>query len=137
MLTTVEKVLFLKGIEIFSAVKTEALAYIASIAEELKLEDGEEIFREKTPADALYIVLEGKARLVRGETEIAVVEQGEPIGIWSLFDDEPRLASAVAQGPMVVLRIDRDDFYDVLGDHVEIAQAMFKSLVQRLRELVG
>ncbi len=137
MLTTIEKVLFLQEIEFFSDVKSDALAYIASIALEREYEDAETVFEENTPADALYIVLEGRVRLVRGNEEIGVAEQGEAIGMWSLFDDEPRIASGIAQGPVITLIIDRDDFYDVLGDHMEITQAMFRSLVQRLRELIG
>lgn len=137
MLTTIEKVLFLQEIEIFSAVKGESLAYIATIAHEREYEKGQMVFKENTPADALYIVLEGSVRLLRGEEEIGVAEKGEAIGMWSLFDDEPRLASGVAAGSVVALIIDRDDFYDVLGDHVEITQAMFKSLVQKLREMIG
>ena len=34
-----------------------------------------------------------------------------------------------------LLFVSRDDFYDVLADHVDIVAGLFKHLVQRLRRL--
>ncbi len=36
-----------------------------------------------------------------------------------------------------LLRIVRDDFYDLLSDNVEITAAIFSTLVKRFRKLVG
>jgi len=56
-------------------------------------------------------------------------------GVWALFDDQPRLTNAEAAEASLLLFVHRDEFYDVMAYHVEIAQAIFKQLVHRLRRL--
>jgi len=55
--------------------------------------------------------------------------------VGAFFDDAPRLTAAVVIEPSRLLFVSRDDFYDVLTDHVEIVQNILKQLVQRLRRL--
>src|SRR5262249_17517668 len=75
MLSTVEKVLFLKAIELFSQITGEDLAPVALIAAEETRESGEVIFAEGEAGDALYLVLDGRVRIDREEEVIA--ELGE------------------------------------------------------------
>jgi CRP-like cAMP-binding protein len=63
------------------------------------------------------------------------VGPGEAIGAWALFDDQPRALTAVTVEPSHLLRIDREQFFDVLSDHAGIAQGIFKALVRRIRSL--
>ena len=35
-----------------------------------------------------------------------------------------------------LLRIDREDFFDILADHIQVTQGVLKALVTRLRGLV-
>jgi CRP-like cAMP-binding protein len=35
-----------------------------------------------------------------------------------------------------LLRIDREDFFDLLADHIQITQGVFKTVVKRLRTLM-
>jgi len=75
MITTVEKVLFLKSVDLFSQIPGEDLAQIALITNEETRENGEEIVAEGEVGDALYIVLEGKVRLVVQVNPDLAVEQ--------------------------------------------------------------
>lgn len=136
MLTIIEKVIFLQVVDVFSEVSTEQLAFLASVAEEQSYVAGDVFYKEKDPSDALFLVLEGKVRLHRGEQEITVIGPKEAFGTWALFDEEIRVATATALENTSVLRIDREDFYDLLSDHIEIMQAVFAALVKRLRGLL-
>ena len=62
---------------------------------------------------------------------------GGSFGVWALFDDEPRMTGAAATESSRLLFVPRDEFYDVLSDHVDIAQGIFKQLVQRVRRLAA
>ena len=137
MFTTVEKVIFLQNVEVFSAVSTEQLAYIAAIAEEVSYLTNETIFRLGQPSDALYLVLEGNIRLHREEEEITSAGASEAFGTWALFDEEPRVATATATLDSRLLRIDREEFLDLLSDHTEITQAVLKNIAGRMRGLIG
>lgn len=137
MLTVIEKVILLQGIDIFSEVPTEQLASLAAIAEEISFSADDVIFSENDFPDALYVVLDGRVRLHRNDSEVATAKDREAFGTWALLDDEPRVAGATAESETRLLRIDREDFIDLLADHVQIAQGVLKMVVKRLRSLVG
>ena len=59
MISTVEKVLFLKSIDLFSQIPGEDLAQVALISQEENREQGDEIFAEGEAGDALYLVVSG------------------------------------------------------------------------------
>ena len=137
MLTTVEKVIALQEVDIFSEVSTQELAYLAAIVEQESCAEGEEIYHTGDAADAMYLVVDGRVRLHRDGLEIAVIGAGEAFGTWSLFDDEPRVSAATAVEEAAVLKLHKDAFIDLLADNVEITQGVLKALVRRVRGLIG
>lgn len=136
MLSIIEKVIFLQDVNIFSETTTENLGYIASITEEKFFEANEIIFEENQFADSMYIIVSGKVLLTRVEKEITKVGKNEAIGVWALLDDELTIATATAIEKTHALQIDREDFFELLSDHIEITQSIFKSLVIRVRRLL-
>ena len=136
MLTTIEKVLFLQDVDIFEFTSTEDLAHIAAITEEIEFQAGEVIFKEDEIPDSMYIVIEGNVSLTRGSQEVMVAKDKDFFGTWALFDDEPRVATAKTLEKSLLLRIDKEDFVDLLADYVAITQSILKSLVKRLRRLM-
>lgn len=136
MLTTIEKVIVLQNIDVFAEVPSEQLALLATIAEEEDYSQDDIIYREDEPSDALYLVLDGKVRLHRGEQEIAQATNKDAFGTWALFDEEPRVVTATVVEDAQLLRVDREDFMDLLADNVQIAQGVMKTVAKRLRRLV-
>lgn len=135
MYTTIEKVIFLQNVDVFSQVPTNQLAALAAIAEEITVLKNDVVYREHDAPDALYLVLEGEIKLHREDQEIAVAGPNEAFGAWALFDDEPRVVQATALADVRLLRIDKDDFFDLLADNIEVTQSILKSIVKRLRAL--
>ncbi len=121
----------------FSEVSTEQLAYVAAIAEEVSYLTNETIYKLGQPSDALYMVLEGNIRLHRDKEEITTAGPKEAFGTWALFDEEPRVTTATAVEDSRLLRIDREEFLDLLSDHTEITQAVLKNIATRMRGLIG
>jgi len=136
MLTTVEKVIFLQDVDIFEFTSTEDLAHIAAITDEVQFQPNETIFEEGEISDAMYMVIEGKVRLTRGDQEVMVAQKKDVFGTWALFDDEPRVAAATTLENSRLLQIDKEDFIDLLADHVGITQSVLKTMVKRLRNLM-
>ena len=137
MLTTIEKVIALQDVDVFSQVSTEELGYLAAIAVEETHPAGSVIYQERDPADSMYQVIDGRVRLHRGDLEINIAGAGEPFGTWALFDDEVRVSAATVLEQACVLRVGKDDFIDLLADNVEITQGVLKALVGRVRGLIG
>jgi len=137
MLTTVEKVILLQNVDLFAEVDSEHLALLAVIAEEVSYLAGDLIYREDDAADAMYLVLSGSVVLTQAGREIATVEKVEAIGTWALFDAEVRVVTATARENCRLLRIDREDFADLLADQVQVAQGILRAVTRRLRTLAS
>ena len=136
MLTTIEKVILLQNVDVFSLVPTEQLAYLATIARETAFSAGGTIYRENDPADSLFLVIEGSVRIHKDLEEITTARANQAFGTWALFDEEVRLLTATAVENSRLLKIDREDFVEILADHVQISQGILKTLAGRLRNIV-
>ena len=137
MLTVIEKVMALQNVDVFSEVSTEQLSYLAIVTEEVPCEKGEVLYREADPPRAMYLVLEGRVRLHRGDLDVTIAGANDVFGTWALFDDEPMVVTATVTEPSRLLRIDKDDFIDLLADYVQITQGVLKAMANRLRGLGG
>jgi len=136
MLSTIERVLTLQKNEIFAEVTTEGLAHLAAIAEEVEFQEGDSLFREGDMPDACYLILTGNVELTRsGRVELSV-GAGDDIGVWALFDGEPRAFAARATENTHTLKINQEEFYDLLADHTDIIQTFFRTLVRRIRRVL-
>ena len=137
MITTIEKVIFLQEVDVFESLKTEDLAQLASIAEVLEFPAESEIFSEGGTGDSMYLVMEGQVRLHQQGKVVMVAKEKDAFGTWSLFDDELRVVTATTLEQSRLLRVDKEDFTDLLADNVRITQGVMKALVQRVRRLMG
>ena len=87
--------------------------------------------------DALYVIVEGSVELSRNGEAIATAKRNDVLGAWALFDESDPLPVTVRTTEDTrLLRIARDDFYDLLSDNSEITSAIFSTLVKRFRKLV-
>jgi CRP/FNR family cyclic AMP-dependent transcriptional regulator len=134
MISTVEKVLFLKSVDLFKQIPGEDLAQIARIADEVEFAKSQLVFKEGDIGEALYLILEGKVRIHRGEKTLTELGQKECFGEMSILDSEPRSASVTVVDDLVALKIQREDFAEIMAGKGEIATGIIKVLTHRLRE---
>ena len=135
-LNIVEKVIALEAVELLKSLSPEQLSRIASIAREVKFPPGQLIFSPGKGVDSLYVVLDGSVEISKNGVSLAVAKENEVLGAWALFDEDPMPVTAKSADHTRLLRISRDDFYDLLSDNIEIAAAIFSTLVKRFRKLV-
>ena len=136
-LNIVEKVIALEGVDLLNGLQPDQLARIASIATEVRLPPGKVLLDPTKPLDALFVVLDGTVALTKDGMTIHTAGQNDVLGAWALFDSEPMPVTATTVEDTRLLRIGRDDFYELLSDNVEITTAVFGTLVKRFRKLVG
>ena len=135
-MTLIEKVLFLQEVELLSNLSPEQLWRIALITQVTEMPRGKVLFREKHRSDSMYVIVEGKVALAMNGEQIHEAGDKEVVGSWALIDDEPMVATATVVEDARLLRIEREDFYDLLADHSEIMQHIFHMLVRRIRKLI-
>ncbi len=122
------------------------LRLLATTLQAERFAPGAALFAEGDVGRALYIVVEGEARIVRragtgAEEELARLARGEVFGELALVDDEPRNAGARAgsQG-CTVLVLSRQDLDDVLALPASAASQFLRHicslLCARLRHVI-
>jgi signal-transduction protein with cAMP-binding, CBS, and nucleotidyltransferase domain len=135
-LNLVEKVIALEGVPLFEGLDPENVASIAAIAVEAEYPPGGVIIEETKPVNALHVVLDGSVELTHKGRVIQQMSRGEVLGLWALFDEnDPIELTVKALEEARLLRIGRDEFYDLLADDSEFTSAMLSYLVKRLRKL--
>ena len=136
MLSTVEKVLFLKSIDLFSQIPGEDLAQIALISSEETRDQGDEVFAEGEAGDALYLVIDGKVRVHKQDRVIAELGERECFGEMAILDAAPRSATVTATSESNLLKITREDFQEIMSEKPEIAMGIIKVLTRRVRDAI-
>lgn len=134
-MTNLEKVLLLQDIDLFSQMTLEQMSLLAAITQEVIVPKGKRLYSEGDVPDGLYILVSGSVLMRRAGHDIDRIRPNGLFGVWALFDDEPRMATAVTVEESRMLYVPREDFYDLLSDHVEIVAGLFKHLVRRVRRL--
>ena len=135
-MTLIEKVLFLQNVELLSSLSPEQLGRIAMITQEKEMPQGKVLFREKERSDSMYVIVRGKVALEADGERVLVAGEKEAIGTWALLDNEPMVLTATVTEDAHLLQVEREDFYDLLADHSEVMQNIFRALVHRIRKLI-
>jgi CRP-like cAMP-binding protein len=130
---TVQKVLFLRKVDLFADLTTRELGHVARIAREVVFPAGSLIFEEGAYGDALYLIVGGEVTVSRGERTLGVLGEAECFGEMAVLTGEVRSASVRATADCLVLRIERADFQEILADHFEVVLAVIRTLCRRLR----
>ena len=134
MYSTLEKTIFMKGVDLFRDIPGEEVSHVAQIAEEIEYDSEQTIFEEGDVGDSMFIIIDGAVRIHKGDKELAVLSKGKFVGEMALLDQEPRSASVTSIEETTLLEINGEDFYDLMASRMEIMQGIVKILTQRLRE---
>ena len=95
-LTTIEKVIFLKSVDIFEHATVEQLGRIAGLTEEVHFEPGETIFKEGELGDAFYLLLSGRVFIEKNGNTLREMKEKEAFGTLEVLDFHPRAVTAKA-----------------------------------------
>lgn len=133
-LSTLEKVLFLKSVDIFAHAAIEELGSIASLAEEAHFAAGETIYREGDAVEAIYIILSGRAQVQSNGKAIREVGAKHAVGVLAALDLNAALRTVMAKEPVDVLKINVHDFQEVLASDFELVKAVFRVVAEQIRQ---
>jgi CRP-like cAMP-binding protein len=123
----------LRKVALFAGLTDRALGALAAKVEVTEHEPGRYIVRQNQIGTGFYLIIRGRARVVRGGEELAVLGPGDFFGELSLLDQAPRMAHVVAQEPTVCLALASWELIRLLERNPKIAVAMLQVLARRLR----
>lgn len=135
----VASTMLLKSVAVFAGFPEEQLQALSTMVLRRSAPRGTAVVREGDPADALYIVLSGRVKVIVGEADgketiLSILGQGEFFGDMGIIDDGPRSASVIALEPCELLALTRQAFRRCLGEYPDLALGVMRVLVRRLRE---
>ena len=135
MLTSVDRLLFVRGVPIFKELRDDFLVRLASIMDELSFAANYTIFTEGQEGRSLYIVVSGRVKVHLNHQELAQLDQGTCFGEMSLFDAEPRSASVTTLEPCECLMLTQQQLDEAIDETPGIAVNIIRLLSRRIREL--
>lgn len=136
MYPTLEKILLLKSVEMFSKISGEDIARIIQISREIEKPADSVLFRAGEEGHELFILLAGEVKIERDGRLLAHLKRGDFLGEMALLDSEPRSADATTLSDCKLLCIAQQDFFDVLSGRPEILRAILRLLSGRLRRAI-
>jgi CRP/FNR family cyclic AMP-dependent transcriptional regulator len=129
----------LKAVPLFASFPEDQLRMLTTVVTRRSLPRSTTVMASGDPTDSLYIVLSGRLKVMMSDAEgkeviLSILTAGEFFGEMGLIDDAPRSASVVTIEACELLSIAKRDFKKCLAENFEMAQAVMRGLVRRLRD---
>ncbi len=128
----------IRRVPLFSMLTDVQANAVADAVVKRRFKRGELIVEQGKKTNALFILLNGRARVVTADSRgreviLATLQPGDHIGEMSLIDNEPHSATVRAEVQTDVLMLGRIEFARCLPENTSMAYAVMRGLVQRLR----
>ena len=121
----------LKRIDVFSSLPDEELERAAGMAEELTIEDGEELVRAGTSPYQLFAIEEGTVEVKHDGESLATLGPGEVVGERGVIERGLRNATAVATSRVRALFWTSDQVRQLRRDNPELDDKLHAILEER------
>ena len=136
MLSSLE---LIRRVPLFSMLTDAQAVSVADAVVKRRFKRGEVIVEQGKKTNALFILLNGRARVITSDSRgreviLATLRPGDHIGEMSLIDNEPHSATVRAEVQTDVLMLGRTEFARCLPENSSMAYAVMRGLVQRLRQ---
>lgn len=128
-----DRVMLLANTRLFAETPENVLASVTPILKEENHSAGTLIVQKGDLGTALYVIDAGEVLVRDGDTELARFGRGDFFGELALLDAEARSATVEALTDVRVLRLDQDDFYDLMEERGEVLRSIVRSLSGRIR----
>ncbi len=133
-----ERLLALKEIPLFKDLSLDQLEAVHQVTTEVEYLPGEVIVRERELGDQLYLLLEGRVRVLKdhgtpGESTLRDLEAGSYFGEMAILGGGERTATIVTLERSHLLLLNGNSLRELLMQMPDISFEIFRVLVDRLR----
>lgn len=135
MLSSVDRLLFVRRVPIFRELRDDFIVRLTSVMHELHFSANHTIFRQGEEGRSLYIIVAGRVKVHIGDKQLAIVDQGKYFGEMAVFDTQPRSASVTTLEPCEFLELTQEQLYDAIEETPEIAVNIIRELSRLVRRL--
>jgi signal transduction histidine kinase len=125
--------------KLFKGLAPSELELLRAATREMAFAADQLIFKEGDAGDGIYVVKDGMVQISAGVgygdlKVLTRIRPGELFGEMAVLDNQPRSASATAEGPTAVYFINRTEWEQLLERAPRLAASLVREVVRRVRE---
>jgi len=128
----------IRRVPLFSMLTSDQARAVADGVVKRRYRRGELIVEQGKKSNALFILLNGRARVLTADSRgreviLAVLQSGDYVGEMSLIDNQPHSATVRCEVQTDMLILGRAEFARCLPENSSLSYAIMRGLVTRLR----
>lgn len=120
----------------FAKMETSKLKLLAFASEMVSFRDGDIVFNSGDSADYAYVIMEGAVDVItetdKGPIVTVTLSQNQLIGELGLLNNTPRIATLIASGNLLAMKITAEMFFRILRENSEVALDVIRMLSDKL-----
>jgi CRP-like cAMP-binding protein len=128
-LSAIDEVVVLHAVPLFARATPEQLLALGRIADAVELKEGAQLFSEADNA-AIYTLMAGEVTLEGDGLATVQAGAGDTFGVFETLGSDRAGWKARVTAPGQALRIDREELFDLLGEHMDLLQGLFSALLR-------
>lgn len=125
-MTRFEKVLFFQKISVFENIPGITLSYLADISEEIRMSTGETLVLDEKSNACFYVIVAGTIQFYQRGQLVSEFTQGQFVGEMLGLPNFVNTNILIAQSDIVILKLSKDQFYELLSDNVRLADKIIE-----------
>lgn len=125
-MTLFERILFFQKIKLFEDVSGIALTHLADLSEEIRVSEGKSFQLDEGLNNIFYVIVSGTLLFYQGGKVVGEYSGGQFIGEMLRSPGFLNNNVLVAKGDCVILRFNKDQFYEILADNVKLADRVLE-----------
>lgn len=122
----------IKSSPLFFELFDDEIETIVETCNVMTLEEGEFIFRENDEGNEIFLILNGSANVIKGNTILAELKKGDLFGEMVLLEERTRTADIIAKTYTDVLIMDFDAIFGIFKKNPKIFSLLMLNLCRLL-----
>jgi CRP-like cAMP-binding protein len=126
----------LRKIPMFAKMETSKLKLLAFASEMVSFQDGDIVFNRGDTADYAYVIMEGAVDIItetdKGPIVTVTLSQNQLIGELGVLNNTPRIATLLANGNLLAMKITAEMFFRILRENSEVSLDVIRMLSDKL-----
>ena len=131
-----DTIINLKQSRLFEIADDSVLEKVSDVVQRISIMPGTELIKKGDSGDSMYIVCHGKVKVHDGDLFICHLNDGDVFGEMAALDGDVRTASITAVEKTSLIKLDRDDLFELGSKEPELAKSLIHFLCQRGKHII-
>lgn len=125
-----------RSLPLFAGCSDRQVRRLAALARITSIRAGKLVMLERHRGEQFHVIVEGRARVARGDEEVALLSSGDLLGEIGLLEQVDRTATVIAHTALKMLSFDTAGFRALMEEHPEVAARIRAAATARRTPIV-